>query len=231
LIHGFTGSPWEMRPLGERLGQEGFHALGLCLPGHGTTPEAMRHVRSRDWILASARALLGFSQPVHVLGLSMGALLSVWLAGRFPRRVRSLVLMAPAVRFQGLQMALAKALSPFHWFERLKPWVHKSSVDLADPEARANAPILTRFPSGRLRDLFKVQAASRAQWRKVRAPTLVAVSRDDHVVDQHGAWALAEGLKLAQVERLVVDRGAHLMPRDLGHEELFLHVVDFLRRH
>ena len=36
LIHGFTGAPTEMRPLGEYLAENGFSVLGVRLSGHGT---------------------------------------------------------------------------------------------------------------------------------------------------------------------------------------------------
>ena len=48
LLHGFTGSPWEVRPLGESLAARGFHVLAPQLPGHGTTPEAMLYVTHVD---------------------------------------------------------------------------------------------------------------------------------------------------------------------------------------
>src|SRR5688572_17767016 len=40
LLHGFTGSPWDMRPLGERLSERGYAVRAIRLPGHGSTPLA-----------------------------------------------------------------------------------------------------------------------------------------------------------------------------------------------
>src|SRR5689334_24796598 len=37
LLHGFTGSPASLRPLGESLGAAGVTAVGPLLPGHGTS--------------------------------------------------------------------------------------------------------------------------------------------------------------------------------------------------
>ncbi len=37
LIHGLTGSPPEMRLLGDDLAAQGSHCLAPLLPGHGTT--------------------------------------------------------------------------------------------------------------------------------------------------------------------------------------------------
>src|SRR5271154_6266158 len=38
LVHGFTGTPWDVRPLGEALAAGGFRVRGIPLPGHGATP-------------------------------------------------------------------------------------------------------------------------------------------------------------------------------------------------
>jgi carboxylesterase len=49
LIHGFTGSPSEMRLLGEHLHRENYTVLAPRLAGHGTTPEDMACTSWRHW--------------------------------------------------------------------------------------------------------------------------------------------------------------------------------------
>jgi carboxylesterase len=217
--------------LGERLGDHGYFVRGIRLPGHGLDPEAMWGVTAEDWLDASREALLGLGPaPVRVVGLSMGALIAAWLGGAYPEHVRSLTLLAPAVRFLGRPMAVAKALSPLPLMEIFRPWVTKESVDLEDASERAKAPLLWRFPSARLRDLWRVQEVSRAAWGAVRAPALIVYSRNDHVVDPAGAHELATGLRGAKVRLVELMRGAHLIPRDLAREQLFTEVLDFFRR-
>src|SRR5436853_6116137 len=48
LLHGLTGAPSEVRPIGEALAKAGMRAVGPLLPGHGTTPRALHHVGRRD---------------------------------------------------------------------------------------------------------------------------------------------------------------------------------------
>ena len=50
LIHGFTGTPSEVRLLGEFLKDKGYTVRGILLKGHGTTIEDMRKCGYRDWI-------------------------------------------------------------------------------------------------------------------------------------------------------------------------------------
>src|SRR4051812_37684120 len=79
LLHGFTGSPWEVRPLGESLAARGYHAFAPRLPGHGTSPEAMLYVTHLDWEREAERALHALQrfERVFVAGLSMGSLLAL----------------------------------------------------------------------------------------------------------------------------------------------------------
>lgn len=233
LVHGFTGTPWDVRPLGEALAAGGFRVRGLRLPGHGTTPSAMLGAGAGDWLAACEQGLAAFREPrVAVVGLSMGALLAVVLGARHPDRVQAVVGLAPALRFKdrlGRGLRLARPLLAVA--ERLHPWVHKSTTDLLDPAARAAAPVLTAWPLQRLRDVWDLQDLARASAPKVTAPVLLVVARHDHVVDVRGAKELARRLKHAQSVRFIeLDQGAHIMPRDEGRSVLQQEVLAFLRR-
>lgn len=83
LIHGFSGSPSEMRYMGERLARAGWTVLGILLSGHGTTPEQMAKTCWEDWVRdaeAGVRKLRESCDAVIGIGLSMGGLLALHLA-------------------------------------------------------------------------------------------------------------------------------------------------------
>ncbi len=87
LIHGFTGAPTEMRLLGEYLNRNGLTVSAPLLPGHGTTVEEMNRCKWTDWTAAVARALAELQDrcdTVFVGGLSMGSLLTLYLAAHPP---------------------------------------------------------------------------------------------------------------------------------------------------
>ena len=75
LVHGFTGTPKEMRWLGEYLNAAGRSVLGVRLAGHATSLDDMARTRWQDW-LASVEdgigLLSGVTKRIFVLGLSMG---------------------------------------------------------------------------------------------------------------------------------------------------------------
>lgn len=50
LIHGFTGSPFELKELAHRLNEGGYTVDVPRLPGHGTVIEDMLETRYQDWL-------------------------------------------------------------------------------------------------------------------------------------------------------------------------------------
>jgi carboxylesterase len=233
LVHGFTGSPWDLRPLGEALAARGLHVSCPRLPGHGTTPRAMSSVGARDWEAAVEAALHALSgrRRVFVAGLSMGALLAVLLAARQPERVSGLALVAPALRFRGPTMFALKRLRRYPLLEWARPWIEKNGTDLENPEALAEAPILPAFPSARLQDMWALQEAALAALSRVRCPTLVAVATQDHVVDPGGGKLLVQRLTAAPSVRFIHIRdGFHIIPRDHGGPLLSQEIGAFFDR-
>ena len=87
VLHGFTGNPQSMRGLALALADAGFTVEMPLLPGHGTEIEDMVDTRWEDWSGAAEAAyteLAARSDGVVVVGLSMGGMLSVWLAEHHP---------------------------------------------------------------------------------------------------------------------------------------------------
>src|SRR5207244_11931638 len=100
LLHGFTGSPASMRPLGEFLAADGVTVAGPLLPGHGTADWNDLATATVDaWTAAADGGLdtLAACETVTVVGLSMGAGLAIDLAARKPDRVRRMVVDHPNV--------------------------------------------------------------------------------------------------------------------------------------
>ena len=64
LVHGFTATTTEVRPLAERLHQEGYTVSAPLLPGHDTHPDDLNKVSWQDWYQTvksvCAKAVTGF---------------------------------------------------------------------------------------------------------------------------------------------------------------------------
>ena len=83
LLHGLTDSPYSLRRIGEILYNKGFYVLGLRLPGHGTTPNALTQVKWEDWVAATrigaryVRQRISSKQPFVIAGYSNGGGLAI----------------------------------------------------------------------------------------------------------------------------------------------------------
>src|ERR1700716_3006638 len=132
LVHGFCGTPPEMRGLGEHLAVNGFRVHGALLRGHGTTPEDLATTRWTDWVEsaeAQLDALRGECSQVFVSGQSMGGALSLVLAARNPDvvAIATLSALVNVGRSTELQIRFGRRLLRWHYPDR-------NQVDLWDPK-------------------------------------------------------------------------------------------------
>ncbi|WP_312055548.1 alpha/beta hydrolase [Pantoea brenneri] len=119
LLHGLTDSPYSLRHVAEAYQQQGFVAVALRLPGHGTVPAGLTDVDWQDWLAATrlavreATRLAGENAPLHLVGFSNGGALAVKytldsLADHHLRRPQQLILLSPMIgvtrfaRFAGI---------------------------------------------------------------------------------------------------------------------------------
>src|SRR5271156_1634161 len=99
LIHGLSGTPFEMRYLGERLAASGVRVCGVRLAGHAGTPEELGAATHAQWyesVVEGFERLHRYGDPVAVVGLSMGAVLTARLAADQGEAVAGVVMLSPA---------------------------------------------------------------------------------------------------------------------------------------
>jgi len=134
LVHGFPGTPAEMRPLGEALHKAGWTVQGLLLPGFGPQIATLDERRAGDWAAAVEEALCALKRdhsPILLVGYSMGAALAIGAAAR--ATPDGLVLLAP---FWWTGSPLQRALGAL-----LRPLLPRSfrplrRADFANPQLR-----------------------------------------------------------------------------------------------
>jgi len=179
LVHGFTASPWEMRLLGAALAEEGYVALGVRLPGHGTSAEDLAKRRCEEWLAAVARGhdLLGQNGgPCYGIGMSTGALLLLALAASRP--LAGMVLLSPFLR---LRHRLAPAIALLRFFKRFQP--HPVKAELA-------GYYYDRRPLNGVYQISRLIRLVKSRLPKVTAPALLINAAGDRTVDAESAREL-----------------------------------------
>lgn len=198
LIHGFPGTPAEMRPLARVLVECGWQTHGLLLPGMGSEIARLGEARRAAWLGAARdtwRAILRDDPLALLAGNSMGAAIAVQLAAEAPPG--RLLLAAPFWRMSTLGLLLPVAK---HFIRTIAPF---SRANFGDPDFRAELQRLApgidvddvatqreirtglRLPTAVLDEVRLLGARAYRDAGRVRAPVLLLQGTHDRLV-RHG---------------------------------------------
>jgi carboxylesterase len=183
LIHGLSGTPYEMRFLGERLAAAGIRVNAVRLAGHAGTPEQLGTVSHHNWYesaIAGLEELRPHDDPVVVVGLSMGAVLAARLAIDQREAVAGLVMLAPAFYLPFWIRVALRAIAPVAAFGDRLYFSKPGGSDIHDAAARRVHPGTRLMPLRAPLNLVELSANVRARLDEVVQPTLIIHSRRDH---------------------------------------------------
>ncbi|HSN13700.1 MAG TPA: alpha/beta fold hydrolase [Anaeromyxobacteraceae bacterium] len=228
LLHGLTGSTFEMAPLARRLHEAGLRCLAPVMAGHAGTPAELARVPWPEWVARAANDLgrLEGARRTFVVGGSMGALVACALAHDFPARVDALVLLSPALelRLPGRLAALLGRLPAMRGVVVPKG----PGSDVSDPEMRRRNPCMPGVPLASIAELVRLQGEVERRLPGIAAPALVFAGAKDHTVTVAGARRLALRIGSGPAEVVVLPRSFHLVGIDVERERLATRTVRFL---
>ena len=169
LLHGMSDSPYSLRALGAALNQRNYWVIGLRLPGHGTAPSGLLHIK---WDDMAAAVQLGMEhlaskvgqKPIHIMGYSTGGPLALnftldALEGKVSPLPASLVLISPAIglhpaaRLAGLMdgLSVVPGLARLAWLS-IAPEFDPYKYNSFATNAGTQVDRLTRNVSRRIAD-------------------------------------------------------------------------------
>jgi carboxylesterase len=122
LIHGFTATTAEVRPLAERVHTKGYTVCAPLLPGHNTHPEDANKFTWKDWVASVEAAYTELAKKcdqVFIGGESTGGLLALYLGSYHPE-IAGLLTYAPALKIniqpmEVLKLYLAAPFIPYRF--------------------------------------------------------------------------------------------------------------------
>jgi carboxylesterase len=231
LIHGLTGTPYEMRFLGERIAAAGMRVSGIRLAGHGAAPEELGATDHDNWyesVINGFERLRAFGDPVAAVGLSAGAVLAARLAEDQGEAVAGLAMLAPAFFLPTwIRAALHAAAACGSWAERV--YLRGGDSDIHDRAARALHPRTRLMPLSAPISLSEMSAIVRPRLGKISQPTLVVHSRRDHVCPCRANLAyLKRHLDGANLRVVVLEESFHVITVDSEKQQVAAEVIDFL---
>ena len=231
LIHGFTGTPKEMRWMGEFLNERGYTCLGVRLAGHATVPEDMIRSNWTDWTASvedGYSTLRSFTDNIFLVGLSMGAALSLLMSTRL--EVRGVVSMSSPYKLSD-----DPRLRHIDWIAKMIPYMPKSDGEPGsswyDKEAWQGHVSYPMNPVRSVGQLNLLLGEMRAALPKINVPVRLIHSKDDrYVLPENMEMIYADLVNASEKTKVYVTGSGHVVTRDAARQQVFESALEFLQK-
>lgn len=200
LIHGFTATTSEVRPLAEFLHSKGLTVSAPLLAGHGTHPDDLNESKWQDWYQSAETAYLLLKtdhDKVWVGGESMGGVLALMLAANHPE-IAGLLLYAPALKARRVWLA------PL--LKHLKKYIKK--VEVGPDLAWSGYNV---YPTKGMEQLLALQKQALTTLKRVTQPTLILMSKRDGSVPLSVTDLLSDQLTSEDKEFVIFEDSPHVI--------------------
>jgi carboxylesterase len=224
LIHGFLGSPRDLRPLAQELADVGVTARGVLLPGFGPDIARLKKVQAEEWLNAARAAWKEIREGASrttLIGFSMGGAVALRLATEAGLTPDQLVLLAPHWKFadrRAVVLPVAKYLirefKPFGPIDFDSPDMRRMLAELApgadldDPEVRHALRNSATIPTRALDELRRIGVSATRAPRVSAATTIVQGLQDTTTLPAYSRELAARmGAELREIpgDHLIVD--------------------------
>lgn len=227
LVHGWGGSPQNMLLVAEQVAQTGLRVVVPRLDGHATAPADLDTVTAIDWLdqISAIVHRLAATGAVSIAGCSLGATLSMAIAGIHPERIRSVAainggaalgrpdFVAAAVRNRDGVALDADVFGPM-------------TLDPVAVEIGYNQAAL---PRSSFMQAMAVAVLVQELAPRIVAPTLLLHSRQDRVIPFDNAERLRALLTSAPVRIVALENSLHAAQVDYDAEVIAGAIIEHLQ--
>ncbi len=224
LVHGFTGTPKEMRPMGEDFARRGYTVLGIRLAGHATNLQDIARTHWEDW-LTSVEDGLHLLQPcterIFIAGLSMGGILTLLASARFPVIQAAAAISTPYRLPDNPWLPFLPILTFF------KPQYKKGPPDWHDPINRTEHRSYATYPTRSMIQLNQLMHQMVTSLPGVRIPTLLVQSHGDRSIPADSMEYIYDRLGSQHKEKLWVSNSGHVITREPDKDRVFAAIDQF----
>lgn len=246
LLHGLAASHFDWEAIGPELVSAGYQIIAPDLPGHGDSYKPARremyHIENVFDTFAEWVDSLEISDPLTIIGHSLGGYLSLEFALRQPERVRALVLLAPYYTLGQipylLRIAMREEAINAVALDRVPRWLYALLVELSSYtliEGQGLGHELPRLARAQaVRDYQRVApGAFRLPFTArnlepyldhIAAPTLLIYGQRDRTLNPRSFPLLAELIPNVRTLRLPAGHVLH----QSHPEQVTSEIVDFL---
>lgn len=222
FIHGFTGGTYEVQPLITFIKENTDWKVEVpTLPGHGVTLN-LANLSAESWMMEAELALRRLRKRVDrviIVGFSMGGLIAIYLALRYP--VDRLVLLSAAVKYISPRVLLAdvRIMLTESITRNYAPntFYHMFEYKLT------NTPLLSTFEFLRIVEMVKPYYGS------IKMPVCIVQGEKDAVVPPSAAKHLYEKIGSQEKKLIKSSTGQHHICYSADRSDWFLKVLTFMK--
>ena len=228
LIHGFTGSPADMKPLADYLNKdgEGYPVCGILLPGHGTKMEDMTQYNWKSWVRYAAaewKKLQETYPKVSVIGLSMGGDIALCLASKY--KVNRVVSISSPIILRNKLNHIVEFLGIFHKYTYWKVFKPLEGELAYDYETGYKG-----MPLRSIAQLRNLTLVTRNRLRRIRQPILIVQPLKDKLVNLKSPYIIFDNILSEYKELVLLEQSRHNAIRGPERQKLFSTVEVFLNK-
>lgn len=215
LIHGFGGSTEEVRPLSEKLTEEGYRVLCPSLKGHTGIRKDLKTVTYRDWIASAQSDLEKLKKEcdsICIIGFSMGGLIAVQLARKYPAA------------------AVVTLNSPIYYWD-----VKRVFLNIVDDFKRKSYDNISRYinsgrklPLNALIQFRQLLSQTKPLLQEIRCPVFVAQALQDDTVRKKSADYIYSHVSSKEKSLQFYEGSGHLILWSKAAEKVMNDVLYFL---
>ncbi len=226
--HGYMAAPAENRQLGEYLFAHGINVYLPRLRGHGTDPEALKHISADDWELDFERAFTAMRQvcdQVFIGGFSTGGLLALLLAAKYD--TDGVIAVNSALKLNTLQVSyIVPTLNAFNEMiahlhaKGIREWIENNSENPTVNYAK--------HPLASVAQMEKVMTRVDRTLEKITEPILVLQGDTDPIVNPKSAQLIYRRVRSPMKKLVLLPRDNHIIVTGEGSEEVFESVHRFI---
>jgi carboxylesterase len=242
LIHGLGGTEYDLGALLKALQRAGTHVQAPTLPGHGSRPEDLLHVRAEDWLAAvqdKYQEMLQTHETVHIAGMCMGSLLAVELAKRVRHNRGKLAVLAAPIYIDGWSTPwyrdMRHILTRLDYFcRRVKimeeePFGIKNNLLRAIVKKKLAADESFHYgwvPLAAVKQVDRLRSWVKRNLHEVQCPTLVVHAREDELTSLKSAQFLMSRLTQAPSQLEVLENSYHMICVDNDRNQVVKSVLN-----
>ncbi|ERI11067.1 hydrolase, alpha/beta domain protein [Aneurinibacillus aneurinilyticus ATCC 12856] len=221
LIHGFTGSPYEVEPVARHFAGQGWRIETPVLAGHEGHDLSLNKVTWQDWVRSAEEVLqdmLLTCERIYIVGFSMGGLIAAHLAARYP--VDKLVLLSASLFY----------INPRQLFKDAATIIKKhftSTTDAKEAYRRYLNKATSTPPRAviHFRHLVKIL---KQELPKVTTPTLIIQGGKDDLVEPRSADYIYRTIRSTEKHLHILPESKHIICHDCEQAQLLQLIDEFL---